>query len=196
MSDAAIMRTTEGLEVRLRPVSRVLIQSVQRAVERELRAKGLPLDPPTYEVVTATGDKEVHAHDEDSISTDEERAAWEAYLAARETLQDEANARVAKTVVVGGVICDDPPDSWVEDMRYLGVELPEDPRDLKYAYLEMEILKTPADLMRAMAGVMRLSLEGAPKETIESIEALFRRALEGDAAPVPASEEGGVELQR
>ena len=182
-SSAATMRTTEGVEVRLRPVSRVLIQSVQRSVERELRAKGLPLDPPTYTVVTDTGDKEVHVHDEDSISTAEERAAWDAYVEAQEQLTAESNARVSKAIIVGGVVCDDPPPGWVEDMRYLGVDLPEEPRDLKYAYLEMEILKTPADLMQAMSGVMRLSMEGAPKETIETIEALFRRAMEGDATP-------------
>jgi len=190
MSQPATMRTTEGLEVKLRPVSRVLIQSVQRTVERELRAKGLPLDPPTYEVTTAAGDVEVHAHDAESISTDAERAAWAAYEAAQEELSAETNARVSKALLVAGVVVEDPPEGWAEAMQYLGVELPEDPRERRYSYVELEVLKTPADLIQALAGIIRLSMEGAPKESLDAVEALFRRALEGDVAQAPTPAAG------
>jgi len=189
MSDSVI-RTTEGREVQLRPVSRVVIQAVQGAVERELRAQGLPLDPPTYTVQTDTGDTQTYPHDEHSLTTDAERAAWAAHQEALRRLTAETNARVTRTMLVLGVPSAQPPDEWLHTMRHLKVPLPEDPDDLAYAYLEMEILKTPADIIAAMGGIMRLSMAGAPKEALDSIEDLFRRALEGDAAQAAAPTAG------
>ena len=189
-----MIRTTEGREVRLRPVSRVLIQSVQGTVERELRAAGLPLNPPTYTVTTDTGDTETHVHDEHSLTTDEERAAWTAYQAVQERRTAETNARVSKALLVAGVVVEAPPEDWAEEMRYLGVELPDEPRDLRYSYLELEVLKTPADIMNAIGGIMRLSMDGAPQEALDAVDALFRRALEGDATLALIPTPGGMEL--
>jgi len=168
----------------------MLIQSLQKAVERELRAKGLPLDPPTYTVTTATGDVETHVHDEASISTEEEKVAWAAYKAAQEQLTNETNERVSRAMLSLGVVVDDPPDGWADDMRYLGLEVPEDPRELRSFYLEMEILKTPADLMNAIIAITRLSADGMPQEALESAEALFRRSLEGNSPATGVSKEG------
>lgn len=191
MSDQRMMvRTTEGREVRLRPVSPVLIQSLQKAVERELRAKGLPLDAPTYTVRTDTGDVETHVHDEHSLTTDEERAAWTAYQEAQGQLTAETKARMSKALLMIGAVVEDPPEGWADEMRYLGVELPDDPRELRYSYLQLEVLKTPADIMNALVGIMRLSMEGAPKEALDAIEDLFRRAVEGDTAQALAAMQG------
>ena len=61
MSNDTVYRTVSGAEIQLRPVSQVLIGRIKSDTEARLREEGLPLDPPTYTVTTATGETEVHA---------------------------------------------------------------------------------------------------------------------------------------
>ena len=191
--------TTEGLEVRLRPLSRVIFEQIDLAVEREYRERGEPLDPPTYTAQTAGGGQETHPHDAESVRAEEtseaERQAWDAYLLARARLEAEVRERVSRYVLFQGVVAPDPPAEWVDLQRWLRVEVPDDPRDLKLRYIEAEILKTPSDLMEAMLGVLRLSMAGVPQADLEAMERFFRRALERHGAAAPADQAGAVDGQ-
>jgi len=195
MSNDTVYRTVSGAEIQLRPVSQVLIGRIKSDTEARLREEGLPLDPPTYTVTTATGEKEVHAHDEASLETDADREAWSAHQAARVRLSAEVNRQVTKVMLSRGIVIDGPPPEWAEEMRAIGVRVPEDPTDQLLDYLTMEILITPADVQGAMTKIMQLSMAGLPAEKIAAVEGLFRRQVAGNA-PVPAADgEGGVVVQ-
>ena len=172
-----VIVTTDGQEVRLRPVPSEMIQLVKQAAERELREQGLPLDPPTYTAKTASGDEEVHQHDAESLSTDEERAEWQAYQDATRTLEQEHIRRVTELLIKRGVIADDPPEEWVAEMREFGIEIPDDQR--KWRYVTLELLKTPGDVIKAVQAITRISLDGAPREVVDDMVASFRDSMEG-----------------
>lgn len=181
-----VLVTTEGRELRLRPVSQLLIQKIKGAVERELRAEGLPLDPPTYKVTTVTGETETHVHDEttlaDEKTTDEERAAWAAYQAAQARLAAETNERALKVLLLKGMDAPDPPPEWIEEQEYLGIELPADRRELKLAYIQTEILVTPGDIADCTVKILQLSMAGMPEADIAAVEDLFRGRMAGHQA--------------
>jgi alkanesulfonate monooxygenase SsuD/methylene tetrahydromethanopterin reductase-like flavin-dependent oxidoreductase (luciferase family) len=189
--------TVDGLEVALRPVSQTQIQRINATVETQWRKRGEPIDPPTYTITTATGETETHAHDADSVATgtDEERAAWEAYQTARAEMEAEQRLRTTKFLLLNGIVGHEPTEEWAEEQAYWGLEVPEDPRERRLAYLQAEVLKTPQDTIDAMGEIMRLSMAGAPQEVRDSVEAYFRRAVEGEAPAGGGAQSSGGQLE-
>ena len=189
--------TVDGLEVALRPVSQTQIQRINATVEAQWRKRGEPIDPPTYTITTATGETETHAHDADSVATgtDEERVAWEAYQTARAEMEAEQRLRTTKFLLLNGIVGHEPTEEWAEEQAYWGLEVPEDPRERRLAYLQAEVLKTPQDTIDAMGEIMRLSMAGAPQEVRDSVEAYFRRAVEGKAPAGGGAQSSGGQLE-
>lgn len=181
--------TTDGAQVRLRPVASYLLAKVQASVESEMRAQKRKLDPPTYKATTVAGEVEVHAHTKDTLETDEDRAEWAEYLAAQEELSRAQIERVSKTLLLRGLAIKSVPDEWLADARYMGIELPSDPRDLMLEYIQAEVLKTPYDLQECIKRILVISMRGTGKENIEQIEALFRNPVEGAAVSESATGE-------
>jgi hypothetical protein len=189
-----VIVATDGREVHLLPVAQVLIQKTKEAARRELVNAGLPLEPPTYTVDTVAGTTETHVHDDTTLSTDEDKAAWAAYQAALVRLGRETNARATKLLMLKGIDVADPSPEWLADQAYFGIDVPDDPRERKLAYIETEVLKTPEDIIRATTRIMQLSLTGLPEEDLAAVEALFRGSLAGSRITLPKAETGGVEL--
>jgi len=182
--------TVEGLEVKVRPVAQYLIQKVAQAAENRLRQAGRPLDPPTYTVTTVSGAVETHVHDETTLQTDEDRAAWAAHqeaLAEAQAAREEATTRV---YLLRGLDIGSVPPEWKGSMEALGLDVPTDENEQLLEYMQTEILKTPEDIIRAMMAVARLSSTGAPQEDLDAAEASFRRALQRARSPERASTEG------
>ena len=180
MSDNHELRqftTVDGRVVTIHPVSNYLIQKLAGAVESRLRQEGAPIDPPTYTVTPASGAVETFPHDEASLQTDEDRAAWAAHIAATEKLQRERERITTRLFLLRGLEIGDVPPEWSEDMGHLGIEVPKDPDDLKLEYIQTEVMRTPEDVIRATMAIMRLSAAGAPQEEIEAAEAAFRRSI-------------------
>lgn len=188
--------TVDGLEVALRPVSQTQIQRINATVETQWRKRGEPVDPPTYTITTATGATETHAHDADSLTTDEERAAWEAYQTARAEMEAEQRLRVTKFLLLNGIVGCEPTEEWAEEQAYWGLEVPADPRERRLEYIQAEVLKTAQDTMDVIQEIMRLSMAGAPKEAVAAVEAYFRHQVEGAATAGGSAEptDGAVEL--
>jgi len=161
-------------------------------VEREMRDNGAPLDPPTYTVRTVAGSLEEHEHTEETLESDEDRAAWQAYQAAREELQQRMGIRGVRYMLSEGVVLDGPDDAWLQRMDALGLEISDDPLERREQYLTYEYTRTPRDTVMLLQRIMALSAEGSKElqRAAEEMEQFFRREVEGQA-PENGSPDGG-----
>jgi hypothetical protein len=179
--------TTTGKEVRYVGVSQLLLDKVRTSVI-------LP-DPPTYEVTTAAGEIEVHEHNETTLETEEEKAAWEHYQALLHAAQEAQKERLIKLLLMKGIDFDMPvvgEGDWLEMQEFLGLEIPEKNLDRRYHYIMTELVGTPEDLAEIMEGVMRKS--GVPEEALAEARKSFRGALEKYNTPGgPADQEGKLD---
>jgi hypothetical protein len=63
-----------------------------------------------------------------------------------------------------------------------GVTVSTDPAELKLEYIQMELLKTVADIQGAIMAITELSMMGASKEDLASAQESFRNRVEGSTA--------------
>jgi len=179
--------TSEGLTLELNVVSQTQLQQVALAVAAEFRKRGEPLDPPKY--VTQMG--EIVIWDAASVAkdgTDSDKEAWAKHEDARVRYERETNLKTLKAQIIKGIRPEDrtPSPEWVEEQTWLGVQLPDDPRDLSIAYVESEVLKTPDDIVHFTERIILMSMEGAVTEDeVAAIEATFRTALLDYRRPLP-----------
>jgi hypothetical protein len=172
--------TINGKEYEIAPVSDVLINLVKEAVKREFIERGEPINPPTYEIETAGGGKSIEAHDETTLSTDDDRKAWAAHIEAVQRLTIEVNNRTNKAWL-SGIVFDIPEDeNWKAHQKFLGVRIPDDPEEMRWHYLTTEILKSTDDYMTALSQIMKESYRGVVKEDdIDAAIGSFRNQLQG-----------------
>lgn len=171
---------TSGGALRLRPVSLEAVNWIKIGVERELRAQGLPLDPPTYEVTTVAGTIERHPHTEDTLETEQDREAWALYQDAVQTLNAAVGTRVTRYMLAEGVVLDGPDEAWVERMRQYGIPVSDDRLERREQYLTYEFARTPRELLQIIQRIMVLSAEGSAElqEAAEAMESFFRGEVE------------------
>lgn len=158
-----------------------------------------PPPAPTYQVAVPGG-FETHTHDETTLETPEDRAAWEAYQEAlRAHTQQVIQAQLRLCLMRGiTVVGDDPSktyDGWAEEQTLIGFKVPESPAERKLHWLETEVLSDSADLINILGGVSRAS--GISEEVVSNLENTFWRALGrqgGDAGATPESTPNGKEL--
>ena len=164
--------TSRGIGLTLKPIPHMLIDRVQNAHK--------PPQPPTYEIKTATGATEVHAHDETTLETDADRAAWQAYMNARDEATKDANRAFMRLVFLRGVECELPnDDTWIREQVMLGIDVPTDPLEKRLHYLETEVIATVADADAIVRGVLEAS--GVPQEALAQAEDTFRHSPRRDA---------------
>ena len=182
--------SSNGAEVKLRPVPMLALQMIRTKARAEMVAQGVKLEPPTYTVTTAAGEKETYPHDETTLQTDEDKAAWAAYQEGTAQLNQLISERVAKLVLKKGL--DIPPldDKTAQEWADLGVEFSADAEERYIEQIQLVYLPTPADMQGMIKAVLLLSMSGAPKEQLDSIEELFRREVEGRPAAKPANAPG------
>ena len=174
MSDKTLT-TVSGKQFNLRPVSDTLVTKAVLAVKSEFRARGEPIDPPTY--TTSIG--EIMPHDETSIIGDEQaEQAWKQHITALEQLQTAQEERKLKALMQG-VIFEIADDGWQLRHQLLGVTIPSDPAELWWHYLTTEVLETPEDLFEAVQSITLLSYRGAvDEEALKAAMASFRDHLQ------------------
>lgn len=175
---------TSGGPLQLRAVSMDAFNQVRVRVEREMREQGAPLDPPTYTVRTVAGTLEEHEHTEETLESEEDRAAWQAYQAAREELQRVTGQRGVRYMLSEGVVLDGPDDEWLQRMDALGVAISDDPLERREQYLTYQYTRTPKATAMLLQRVMALSAEGSKElqHAAEEMEQFFRREMEGQTA--------------
>lgn len=136
--------TLEGVEV---PYGLI---STRIAGDLELK---YPTDasPPTYKVESITGDTVEFPHDEESIesesATPEEKTAWAEYLIRKAEQTKRYNEEMVRACFLLGIKLSLPEDdSWLAPYRYLRLDIPEDPHDLKLFWLFKEVVKAEYDI--------------------------------------------------
>lgn len=164
--------TRSGVQLRLKAVPPMLIDQVRGAVP-------FP-KPPTYQVTTVAGSVEEYPHTPDTLTTDQEHAAFADYLARRQQAEAEINGRVLDLFLYRGIDLEVPDNGWAEDQAFFGVQVPDDPRARKIHYLKTEVFTTGEDLVGFTLAMMNLT--GVRQEVLDAVESSFQRALQESAA--------------
>lgn len=169
--------TTEGVEVKLNPVSVLEIEEIRLSVTKQFRAQGKQVEPPEYKV--KVGDTEqVFKHDENSIADKNtpqaEKDAWNKYQQDINELTATINEKLSTLIYSDGIVVDEIPIAWEEQRKWKGLEIPDNYYDKKIKYVMTALLKTPADMKEVVVKVMKLSTTGVSQEEIEAAEATFR----------------------
>lgn len=176
-----IFTNSRGATVKIQPVNPWLMAELERT-NAQAYGKPAPL-PPTYEVNLLGGAKETHAHDETTLATDDDRAAWQAYSVVRGAWDGFIGERMARMILSEGIVIDAIPAAWEKRMKFLGIPVPPDDDEKKLLYAKSEIVPTSGDMVALMSAIMTLS--GVSAEALTTAEATFRSAVEtpdGDGA--------------
>lgn len=163
--------TSRGIQIEFLPIAPLL--------EKIRAAHPLP-EPPTYEARTITGAVERHQHTAETIDTDDERAAWRAYLEADAKARADLNDALLKAILLRGlkVEAQESPE-WASEQSAFGISIPTDSVARRLLWLETEILANEEDRRAAIRGALDAS--NVSEEALAEIEATFRPALEGYA---------------
>ncbi len=183
-----IYQAQNGKTLPLKLISPMLMDKVRSSVS-------IP-EPPMYEAETAAGNIERHPHDEESLQTDEDREAWEAYKIAKAEATGEQIERIVSLLFTRGVDWDQVPLSdgeWREDQEAFDIEIPTDRRELYRHYIMTEIISSGEELNDLVATLMEQT--GIPKEVMTSVRESFRGEVDGDPGARPETAEVGMELQ-
>lgn len=177
--------TVNGDTIKLRPIS--------SKVRDALAAKYLPPAKPTYTITNVSGDAETHEHDESTLETDQDKAAWEQYKKDLEKAGLVYSEIVVQTYVKFGTNYKEfvPADNtgWAELQEEMGVVVPKEPNARQMHYFLTEILTSDSDLRNIMADVRALSSEGRML-SIKEAEESFRSAVEGRAHNIAGRDAG------
>jgi len=167
-----------GVTVILRPVSPELISGLVRSIK-------FP-DKPTYTVTLATGETEVHEHDQTTLETDEDRKAWDEYQAANQAVENELFARQCNVLLNRGVVNQMPQDDgWIKRQNSEGItDIPTEPRAKRLYWILTELLGDENDTIICITQIRKLSV--LSPEVLAKAGELFLNQLAGNTA-------GGVE---
>lgn len=141
----------------------------QAARQRAYEQFGEPVKP-TY-TVEDTG--ETFEHDETTLETDEQRAAWEKWKQTTESVTAYVGEQMMRFFLFYGVKAnpkDDP--EWEARQLHFGIKIPTDPIDKKIHYVQTELVygqKDIADIARYL-----MTLAGVREELISAAADSFR----------------------
>lgn len=166
-----------GTEVVFYPLPPMLEEKIELSLAAEWPR---PL-PPTYTMKTATGRDEVRPHDETTLETAEDRAAWAAYQADKAAWEEEKGKRFLRAIQVQCIKPADPDDEeWIEQQAFLGIKVPENRFERHLHYIETQVIGDEDDIMACLTIPMQLMAK-ATDEEMKSAEAMFRNAVSEEA---------------
>ena len=206
--------TDKGIELTLSAISPVLLDRVEIEVESRFEAEGEPTKTPTFQLQTVGGDFQTFELTEKNLNPGDpqeaewRQAKWNAYLNAQARLQAaQAEARL-KFLLKWAVDVDVPEDTkWQRLVRMAGVEIPDDPDELRFVYLwyhvltMIEVQRINADLAMLAYGkaVSAKDVETFHQDTEDSLRkrarTLIARAIQ-DIAGASTSQASGTDLQQ
>lgn len=169
--DRTLFRTKSGMEIRLRPIDLLFIQTVSRSVT-------MP-EVPTYETKTHSGRIEMHKYDAKAAEqTPGGMEIWNAYQAELAEATSLQNDRVMQALFLDGTVR---PESWADPqwfkrMKIVGMAMPEDEDELWVLYLRTKL--SQEDVMALSSAIIRLA--GVPEDMIEAAEEIFRESVRPD----------------
>jgi hypothetical protein len=175
--------TANGHEIKILAVPPFLLDKVMGQVRYPA--------VPTYEAVTASGEKEIHPHDETTLNTPEEKKLWAKYEADLEAAKLHENEMLMNAMFLKGIDVDMDSErfqDWVEEQKYLGIELAQSKPALKVQYISTEILANMSDLSAIMGLIMKQS--GVAAEVVDQAIGSFQGAVAGATARNVESQAG------
>lgn len=163
-------------DIKFKPISVIQLQKISNAIEKKY-----DLEKPTYEMKLPGNNVQVKEYDAESIADestpDEDKEKWRQYQEQLLRMQSEVNEKTTAYAFYKGVDCEVDPE-WIEEQQWLGIDLPEDKRDLKVQYIMTGLLKTAYDVKKAIAEIMKLSMKGADPAAIKAAEDTFLSQVE------------------
>lgn len=157
-----------------KPISLIKLNKIRQSIENKYK-----LQVPTYEIKLPNGQVEIHKHDEKSIADKDtsqaEKEAWEKYQVTKKEMEAAISEKSTAYAFYHGIECEIP-EEWLEEQKWLEIELPENKRDLKLMYVT-EMLTTPYDIKNAYLEILKLSTKGVDKSTVNAVEDSFRSTL-------------------
>lgn len=158
MSDNTYI-TARGIKIEFLPIP--------RAIQKFHTTHSQP-EPPQYEVKTASGVIEKHPHNEATLETDDDKAAWADYQRAL----GEFNEKFLRVCFVRGVKVNADINEWIAEQKALDLPVSEDATERKVEWITDWVLATREDYEAVLIGVMRAS--EVPEDLLKQIEGLFR----------------------
>lgn len=160
--------TSTGVRVKLRPISPDLLDAIRLQVK-------MP-EPPSYEIEVLGGGKEKVFHDEKSVETDEEKAAWDKYKEDLEQATTKIFEKQTIAVLRRCVLVELPDDDvWIKAQKADSITIP-DATDLKFHYIQTEVIGGANDLLAIVSIVRDMSRYNA--EDLAQAMNLFRSRVE------------------
>jgi hypothetical protein len=161
----------------------------------KLHASQPEVKPPTYTVKTALGATEewplveqVPTDDAgwaaliEKQDSDENKLAVMEYRNALTASQAVYSKNLMRLILTRGLKVEIPDgDEWVDDHRFLGLTVPDDPRERRVHYIETEVLATIEDYRNLVHGVFEAS--EVSEDLIAQFEAAFQRPVEKRGRP-------------
>lgn len=177
------LHTASGHTIQIKPLSPFLLDKLNTAFP-------VP-EPPTYEIETASGDIEIHVHDEETLETDEDKQAWEEYSIEFNRVAKEKNDASIRIFIDQGVTLPEEIlpeiEHWKELLVSCGMPVPESAIDQKVEFVKDIILTNPDDIMLVMSEVVKLS--GVSEKLVRQAEDSFRDQVEGNIVAEPTEVE-------
>ena len=177
-----IYETRKGVAVRLRLFSPVLRDLVRQSVEFP------PV--PIYIAKTAGGGEEEHPYTADMVETDDEKAMWAEYQAARLAANLLLYDHLGRLALIRGTEIDIPDDGWDTEQESLGITVPTDPTERKIHYIETEAVESNQDYSELLLAI--LAYQGIQQEDRAAAAASFPDQMERDTSSGSESERGTV----
>ena len=163
-------------DVKFKPISIIQVQKISNSIEKKY-----DIEKPSYDMQLPGGDVQTVEYDEESIkdrnTPPEDVEKWHEYQEQLNKMQNEVNEKTIAYALYKGVECEIDPE-WIEEQKWLEIELPESDRDLKVQYIMTEILTTAFDIRKALVEIMKLSAKGADPSAIKAAEDTFLSTME------------------
>lgn len=197
-SDAVLITTSRGVQLECMPIAAEIEQQ-----ETNIRDSIDWPDVPRRSIEDVAGSTMKVELTQDYVdsehATGEERAAWEQYRAdligPNAEFTQRLNLARPRLIALRGVRLVDPSlmDDWSQDHTWLGMRVPDDPRERAYHFFMTEILgNLEEDMTAVMVGIYRAS--GYDSEVLDQVEASFRSAL-GKAKPATNTRDPGPQAE-
>jgi len=172
-----VVTTSRGVEIECLPIADAI-----EAQEENARAGIEWPEVPTRTITDVAGSEMVKPLTEEYVeksgqATEEQVEAWDEYrialAGAEATFRERFNEGRVRLIAAKGVRWDAKlEETWIEEAEWMGMAVPEDPRERKLYFFRFEVMGNIGDLYTILFGIYRAS--GYDEEVLDEMEASFR----------------------
>jgi hypothetical protein len=165
---------SEGVTVHLKSIPPLTIPRISESVT-------FP-EKPIYTITTASGDVEVHTHDETTLTTEEDKKAWEKYLLDNQEAEQELTQKILRAILIQGVVVDpavletEEFQNWKMEQELMGIPVSDNKASMLLQYKETFLAYDQEDIQSIMSLVMELT--GVDEKELALAKASFQDSVE------------------